>query len=152
MFKMEDMKNYIGIKRIDAKPMTRGEYNEYRGWEIPENENPDDEGYLVKYSDDYESWSPKNVFENAYCETGTNIMMDTAFMQNSSDFADRFKAEFYQTVTRFQRLQQLLTKWDNGTLEFSPKCPRGILNLQLKAMSEYIAALEARAVIEGISL
>lgn len=30
------------------------------------NENPADEGYLVKYSDNYESWSPKNVFDEAY--------------------------------------------------------------------------------------
>lgn len=49
-----------------AKPMTRGDYNIYRGWQIPENENPADEGYLVKYSDDYESWSPKGQFDKAY--------------------------------------------------------------------------------------
>lgn len=49
-----------------AKPMTRGDYNIYRGWTIPENENPNDEGYLVKYSDDYESWSPKSAFDSAY--------------------------------------------------------------------------------------
>lgn len=59
---------YIGSKVIKAKPMTRGEYNEYRGWKIPENENPQDEGYLVVYvdSDDYVSWSPKDVFDRAY--------------------------------------------------------------------------------------
>ena len=49
--------------------MNRGEYNEYRGWTIPANENPADEGYLVKYPDGYESWSPKAVFEEAYRET-----------------------------------------------------------------------------------
>lgn len=62
------MKQYIGTKIIMAKPMTRGEYNIYRGWTIPENENPEDEGYLVKYSDDYESWSPKEAFDEAYRE------------------------------------------------------------------------------------
>lgn len=65
---------YIGTKLIKAKPMTRGEYNKYRGWTIPENENPDDEGYLVVYvdSDNYESWSPKDVFDRAYrsCDGG----------------------------------------------------------------------------------
>lgn len=60
------MKKYIGTKVILAKPMTRGEYNLYRGWQIPEDENPADDGYLVKYSDDYESWSPKEPFERAY--------------------------------------------------------------------------------------
>ena len=62
------MKQYIGTKIIMAKPMTRGEYNIYRGWKIPENEDPNDEGYVVKYSDDYESWSPKAAFDEAYRE------------------------------------------------------------------------------------
>lgn len=68
------MKKYIGTKMIEAKPMNRGDYNAYRGWPIPENENPADEGYLVVYtdSDNYESWSPKDVFERAYrsCDGG----------------------------------------------------------------------------------
>jgi len=60
------MKKYIGTKMIEATPMDRGSYNKYRGWKIPENENPADAGYLVKYSDGYESWSPKKQFEEAY--------------------------------------------------------------------------------------
>lgn len=60
------VKQYIGTKMIKAKPMNRGDYNKYRGWNIPKNENPADEGYLVMYSDGYESWSPKKQFEEAY--------------------------------------------------------------------------------------
>ena len=60
--------NYIGVELIKANTMTRGEYNNYRGWTIPENENPDDKGYLKVYSDGYESWSPKPQFEKAYRE------------------------------------------------------------------------------------
>ena len=60
------MDKYIGTKMIEAKPMDRGEYNKYRGWQIPEGENPADEGYLVRYQDGYESWSPKRQFEEAY--------------------------------------------------------------------------------------
>ena len=62
------MKKYIGTKMIEAKPMSRGDYNKYRGWTIPKDENSADEGYLVKYSDGYESWSPKKQFEEAYRE------------------------------------------------------------------------------------
>ena len=62
--------SYIGTKRIDAEPMTRGDYNKYRGWTIPADENPTDEGYLVRYSDGYESWSPKATFEAAYKKSG----------------------------------------------------------------------------------
>ena len=60
------MRKYIGTKMIDARPMTRGEYNKYRGWMLPADENPDDQGYLVRYPDGYESWSPWDVFEEAY--------------------------------------------------------------------------------------
>ena len=62
------MKQYIGTKLVLAKPMTRGEYNQYRGWTIPADENAADEGYLVQYPDNYESWSPKAVFDDAYRE------------------------------------------------------------------------------------
>lgn len=57
------MKKYVGTKVIEASPMTRGDYNNYRGWQIPEDENSEDAGYLVKYSDDYVSWSPAYAFE-----------------------------------------------------------------------------------------
>lgn len=70
------MQQYIGTKQILAKPMTRGEYNAYRGWKIPEDENPLEEGYLVEYKDGgapndsrhagYITWSPKNAFDGAY--------------------------------------------------------------------------------------
>ena len=45
--------------------MTRGDYNKHRGWEIPANEDPADEGYHVIYPDGYESWCPKAQFEAA---------------------------------------------------------------------------------------
>jgi hypothetical protein len=73
------MKQYIGVKMIQAKPMNRKEYNDYRGWELPSDENGADEGYLVEYIDGgqsnhpnhkgYISWSPADVFEKAYKET-----------------------------------------------------------------------------------
>ena len=65
----------IGTKAVNAKSMTRQEYNDFRGWQLPENENGADEGYLVEYQDGepntteykgYVSWSPKTQFDNAY--------------------------------------------------------------------------------------
>jgi hypothetical protein len=70
------MQSFIGTKLINAKPMTRLEYNEFRGWELPRNENGADEGYLVEYVNGgqanteaykgYVSWSPKDVFDREY--------------------------------------------------------------------------------------
>ena len=73
------MQRHIGTKIVTATPMTRLQYNVYRGWDLPANENPDDEGYLVEYTDGgkpnhekhagYISWSPKEQFDNAYRPT-----------------------------------------------------------------------------------
>lgn len=45
------MKAYIGTKIINAKPMNRSDYNIYRNWALPEDEDGTDEGYLVEYTD-----------------------------------------------------------------------------------------------------
>ena len=79
-------------------------------------------------------------------------LKDTIRMMESEDYKERFKAEYYQIVIRFKKLSALLEKWDNGTLEFNLTCPRSTYNIQVKAMADYIAILEARAVMEGIVL
>lgn len=73
------MKQHIGVKLINAKPMTRQEYNDFRGWQLPADENGADEGFLVEYLDGgkgntdlyagYVSWSPAEVFNRAYRQT-----------------------------------------------------------------------------------
>ena len=73
------MQQYIGVKVINAKPMTRAEYNTFRGWTLPADENGDDAGFLVEYTDGgrgntdhyagYVSWSPADVFDRAYRQT-----------------------------------------------------------------------------------
>jgi len=65
---MRESKKYIGVKLLDAAPCTRGEYNQHKGWTIPADEDPTDEGYIVTYPDGYVSWSPKEQFESAYLE------------------------------------------------------------------------------------
>ena len=79
-------------------------------------------------------------------------LKDTIRMMESEDYKERFKAEYYQIVIRYKKLSSMLEKWDNGTLEFNPTCPRSTYNIQVKAMTDYIAILEARAVMEGIVL
>jgi len=146
------MKSYIGIKKIEAKPMTRGAYNDYRGWIIPENENPADEGYVIEYYDGYVSWSPKKQFEEAYHEIGVNPLSDTALFMVSADYKERFIAEYTQTVVRFTKLESMLNKLENDELDFIPACPKGTYNFKIRAMRDYITCLETRAVIEGIVL
>lgn len=66
-----NFESYIGTKRIDAAPMTRGDYNKKRGVEIQKDDaNYSEDGYMVRYADGYESWSPKSAFEAAYKKSG----------------------------------------------------------------------------------
>ena len=38
------MQQHIGTKVVSSTPMTRAEYNEYRGWELPGNEDGRQQG------------------------------------------------------------------------------------------------------------
>ena len=96
------MKQYIGTKEVKATPMNRGDYNALRGWQVPENENPADDGYLVVYPngesnvdgfDGYVSWSPKKQFEEAY--------------QVADTFKDRLTIEYAQLEERHRSCVRL---------------------------------------------
>lgn len=79
-------------------------------------------------------------------------LKDTIGLMQSEDYKDRFKAEYHQLSTRYQKLKGMLNRWDNGELNFIPTCPRRIYGLQVRVMSDYMAVLEARAKIEGVEL
>jgi len=89
---MNKGKLHIGTKLILALAMTRLEYNNYRGWELPENEThlANEAGSLVEYVDGgksnhpdhkgYISWSPKEVFDNAYQDANKGVSFGSAVM------------------------------------------------------------------------
>lgn len=61
------MKKYLGTKLVTAKPMTRAAAEVILGKFIkPVKQEYSGEGYLVRYEDGYQSWSPKEVFDKAY--------------------------------------------------------------------------------------
>ncbi len=84
------MEQYVGTKLINAAPMTRQDYNDLRGWQLPEDEDGTDVGYLVEYVDGgepnvteykgYISWSPKETFDNAYESSGSLDFGAAVFM------------------------------------------------------------------------
>ena len=79
-------------------------------------------------------------------------LKDTTTLMVSSDYKERFIAEYYQLEIRLKKLEYVLQKWDEGKLNFTPTCPRSIYDVQLQGMKQYLAALEARAIIEKIDL
>ena len=117
------MKKYVGTKKLKAIPMNKEEYCQYRQWEVPLNENPKEEGYLVEYLDGgkpnderhlgYISWSPKDVFEKAYklIEENNGVLTEgekrvrTTFNVLSSksvDIAKQLMAEAINLLSRDQ--------------------------------------------------
>ena len=63
------MKQYIGTKIIQAEPAYRVDGKVFVKANIVPCGYKIEDGYKVVYSDGYESWSPKDVFEAAYRAT-----------------------------------------------------------------------------------
>ena len=64
------MKQYIGTKLIEAEPALRYADGMITTADAPVRlDEPVEDGYKVRYADGYESFSPKQVFEEAYRPT-----------------------------------------------------------------------------------
>lgn len=79
-------------------------------------------------------------------------LVDTIAMMVSEDYRERFKAEYLQLKIRYEKLNDMIERWDSNQLLFKPDCHRSLYNLQMDAMKQYLAVLEARAKIENINL
>ena len=77
---------------------------------------------------------------------------DTVKMMNSADYKERFKAEYWQTKIRYEKLHRMTVKYEAGTLDFKPDCTLDLLLEQKKYMGLYLNRLEIRAEVEGIDL
>jgi hypothetical protein len=71
-------------------------------------------------------------------------------MMRSPDYKERFKAEYYQTKIRYEKLHKTVIKIEAGTLGFEPTCPLELLIAQKSCMGEYLHCLEVRAEKEHI--
>lgn len=79
-------------------------------------------------------------------------LKDTVDLMLSSDYRDRFRAEYYQNKIRIEKLKAMLIKYEAGNLDFKPKCSYEFLSLQLTHMEEYMKDLEWRAKLEDIDI
>ena len=135
---------YEGTKRVYAQPMSRGKYNEYRGWEVPADENPADDGYLVEYVDGgrgndsrhagYISWSPKDVFERSYKEVKT--------VPGLAPHQQRVVDEKQDLDLRIARLDEFMRRNPTFTTLDAPERDR--LEIQLDLMRDYSGILGER--------
>lgn len=70
----------------------------------------------------------------------------------SEDYKDRFKAEYLQLKMRYNKLHNMVVKYEANKLEFKPSCDIELLKKQKAAMGNYLYCLEVRAQVEGIDL
>jgi hypothetical protein len=145
------MKKYIGVKEILARPMTRKEYNDYRGWELPSDENGEDEGFLVEYVQSekspnvnhpnhkgYISWSPKDVFEDAYISINSSV----THPQNLQPHQERVVKEMNDLSDKCEKLSVFINSDLFTGIVSEPEQKR--LKTQLLCMSAYLEVLKDR--------
>lgn len=76
----------------------------------------------------------------------------TVELMYSEDYKERFRAEYYQTKMRYDKLDAMTIKYEAGALDFTPSCSLELLKEQKMYMGNYIRCLKLRAEIEGIKL
>lgn len=79
-------------------------------------------------------------------------LKDTIEPMLSLNYKERFKAEYWQLSIRHDKLEAMLKKYNNGTLDFKPTCPIDVLDEQLAVMDNLLQVLRLRASIEHIDL
>lgn len=124
------MKTYLCHKIVQAEPMTLGFFETTRNRKMYADDTQHDataEGYLVKYEDGYESWSPKAVFEAGY------RCIETA--------KDRVQIELTDLQIRLESLQAFVNSDKFNELgEYMQK----LLLEQKASMTDYADVLEQR--------
>ena len=143
------MRKFIGTKEVLAMPMNRLDYNAYRGWKLPEDENGKDEGYLVEYSGDnsnhwnhkgYISWSPKKEFDAAYLEPCDNpYFCHSEFPYSELPHEQRVIEEAGELYDKISKLSVFITETSFfRTLAIEE---RSRLEMQLLVMRQYYSVL-----------
>ena len=126
-----DYNDYTGDIRARAAQMTRKEYNKLRAWFLPENENPEDIGYVIALGEGsnlHITWLPIDVFEKTYkkCET----------------FKDRMKIEIQELEERIQKAEAFYHRPDLADITDCED--RMLLAMQLSYMHGYLGTLKLR--------
>ena len=129
------MKKYIGTKTIQAEPMTKGQAFDaglLRAGNIPASER-DIPGYKVVYGNGYESWSPANVFEEAYKVAETPL--------------DRVSIELADLMERVNKLGAFIYNRNDGSdyQALGLGC-RAALVAQYNMMGAYLILLNLREI------
>ena len=79
------------------QPMTRLEYNQFRGWALPEGEDPNDPGYLMDFGF-HTAWWPADVVDKAFM-----------VLPSAPSYQQRVRGEHKQLLDRQEKLTVFIT-------------------------------------------
>ena len=71
---------------------------------------------------------------------------------DANTWQERMQKEYRELKERYKKLHRMVTKYEAGTLDFTPNCSLELLRQQKRHMGEYLHDLEVRAEIEGVNL
>lgn len=129
--------SFVSTRTVQATPLNRQDYNDLRGWEVPSDENPNDDGYLVVNAgvsernvdgfDGYVSWLPKLAFEEQYKPNGTPI--------------ERMQIEADELDDKLAKLEAFINK---DKPDFLSEVEWDLLRQQAEYMALYLDTLKSR--------
>lgn len=147
---MSELKTYVATSIVNAAPLTRLQYNEFRGWDLPADENGDDLGYLVENllmpanHDDFKghiSWLPAEAFEKVFTEVPN--------VEGLEPHQIRACAELSDLTTKVDKLEAFV---ETDVFNNLPPLERTHLTYQLRYMTAYKGTLNERvtAMVSGL--
>ena len=115
------MNYYIGTTLVKAQPMTRGEYNKFKGWEAPKGEDQTIDGYLVEDETGYASWRPGCQFDKYYLKVDENSNLPSG-VSVGSQMVEDFIVD-YEVFTKKGKITIVIATLVNGfTIVESSAC------------------------------
>ena len=127
---------FAGTSMVHAATMTRQEYNDYRGWQLPEGENGSDVGYIIEDREGkknteelkgFVQWLPKDEFLRKFASAETP--------------QDRVRLEQRELYTKLDALENFL---DKGQPDFIDDEQWALLKEQQMHMDAYNDVLTKR--------
>lgn len=136
------MKKYLGVKLIEAEPMSANEFAEkfpLKGKADPHEDAP---GYKVVYEDGYTSWSPKDVFKKAYKEIKTMDDLPNLLNEVIPEYQERVLDELFELNKKITKLDFFIENSD--IFKKLNKDEQERLIQQVRAMEYYFSVLVER--------
>lgn len=138
------MSKFIGVKMVEAVPMTAGDAAK-KGYRTPVAESAMDlyiAGYEVTYEDGYKSWCPADVFEKNNIKIVEENLEDIVnIADDAPDFIKRMGVEHNELVDKYNKLNAFIFTDYFSTLDEDRK---NRMFIQRNIMKAYIAILQER--------